>query len=172
MDGYVSPHAEDRRRQYLPLRGSGRNGPQTPEGVFEVKRKGKTKHPPSADALRTRAEKRIKSRTTGLWLLYNIGSFVLINALLIAIWAISDSESPWFLWALLIWAGALAFHFSGYAIGYRHGAQREKMVEEKAAGYAESRSGAGEISASDTTGSAAGEGPQATAAPPEGKQEP
>ncbi|MDY6795976.1 MAG: 2TM domain-containing protein [Actinomycetota bacterium] len=129
-----------------------------------MKRIGKAKEPPSADALRARAEKRVKSRTTGLWLLYNIGSFVLINGLLIAIWAISDSDYPWFLWVLLIWAGTLAFQFAGYVMGFRHGASRERMIEEQMATYVNKEGRVGDLNQAAGAESLAGEGQQASPA--------
>lgn len=99
--------------------------------MYRVARERKRKAPPQEDTLRARAERVVKRKTSFTWLLYSVGSFVLINALLIAIWAVSDSESPWFLWVLLIWAGALAFHIVGYVIGFRYGYSREAMIEDR-----------------------------------------
>jgi hypothetical protein len=83
------------------------------------------------DSLRMRAEKKVRNKTGLLWLLYNVGSYVLINAALITIWILSDSDYPWFLWVMVVWAGGLAFHFAGYIVGFRYGASREHMIEEQ-----------------------------------------
>jgi 2TM domain len=85
------------------------------------------------DSIRTRAEKKVRSKTGLLWLLYNLGSYVLVNAALITIWILSDSDYPWFLWVMVVWAGGLAFHFAGYIVGFRYGASRESMIEEQMA---------------------------------------
>ena len=97
------------------------------------KKKGKT--PPPADTLRAKAEKRVIRKTGFLWLLYNVGSYVVVNAVLIAIWALSDSESPWFLWVMVIWGLGLAFHIVGYIIGFRYGYSREEMIQEQVEEY-------------------------------------
>lgn len=93
------------------------------------------KGPPADETLRGRAERMVWNKTTGLWLLYNIGFFLIINALIIAIWAVSDSESYWFLWVVLIWAGALVIHFVGYFVGYRYGVRKEGMVQDRMQAY-------------------------------------
>jgi hypothetical protein len=93
------------------------------------------KGPPADETLRGRAERMVWNKTTGLWLLYNIGFYLIINALIIAIWAVSGRESYWFLWVVLIWAGALVIHFVGYFVGYRHGAKKEEMVQDRMQAY-------------------------------------
>ena len=97
--------------------------------------KGRKKEPPADETLRSRAQKMVWNKTTGLWLVYNIGFFLIINALIIAIWAVSDSESYWFLWVVLIWAGALVIHFAGYFVGYRYGSKKEEMIQERMQAY-------------------------------------
>lgn len=87
------------------------------------------------DVLRRRAERKIRNKTGVLWTAALIGSYLIINAFLIAIWALSGSEYPWFVWVLLVWGGALAFHFSGYVVGFRFGASRERMVQERMGDY-------------------------------------
>lgn len=87
------------------------------------------------DTLRAKAEKAVVRKTGFLWLLYSVGSYVIVNAVLIAIWALSDSESPWFLWVLVIWGLGLAFHIVGYIIGFRYGHSREEMIQEQVEEY-------------------------------------
>jgi 2TM domain len=91
--------------------------------------KRRSKKAPPDDTLRARAEKSVIRRTGFLWLLYSVGSYVVVNALLIAIWVISDSDHPWFLWVLAVWGLGLAFHIAGYVIGFRFGYSRERMIE-------------------------------------------
>ncbi len=107
------------------------------------------------DSLRTRAEKKVRNKTGLLWLLYNVGSYVLINAALITIWILSDSDHPWFLWVMVVWAGGLAFHFAGYIVGFRYGASRERMIEEQVEAFRKKK------------GMAPVPGPEPEAAPPE-----
>lgn len=87
------------------------------------------------DQLRRRMERKVRNKTGVLWTAALIGSYLIINAFLIAIWALSGSENPWFVWVLLVWGGALAFHFSGYVVGFRFGASRERMVRERMEDY-------------------------------------
>jgi len=91
-------------------------------------RKKEGQRPPE-DALRAKAEKSVIRRTGFLWLLYSVGSFIFVNAVIIAIWALSDSESPWFLWVLAVWGLGLAFHIAGYVIGFRIGYAREGKIQ-------------------------------------------
>jgi hypothetical protein len=107
------------------------------------------------DSLRMRAEKKVRNKTGLLWVLYNVGSYVLINAALITIWILSDSDYPWFLWVMAVWAGGLAFHFAGYIIGFRYGASREGMIEEQMALFRKKK------------GMAPAAGPEPAAAPSE-----
>jgi hypothetical protein len=90
---------------------------------------------PPEDDLRAKAEKNVIRKTGFLWLLSSLGSYVLVNALLIAIWVLSDSESPWFLWVLAVWGLGLAFHIAGYIIGFRTGYAREGKIEEQMEEY-------------------------------------
>ncbi|MFW6113946.1 MAG: 2TM domain-containing protein [Actinomycetota bacterium] len=112
------------------------------------------------------AEKAVWRKTTGLWIFYNVVLYVLINTLLIAIWAVSESGSPWFLWVTLIWAGALVILFGGYAVGYRYGASRERMIEEHIAAYREKHPGAEETPQAGEAWTAAAEEQQAPPEPP------
>jgi hypothetical protein len=99
-----------------------------------ARNKGK-RQPPPEDDLRTKAEKSVVRNTGLLWLLGSVGSFVLVNALLIAIWILSDSNSPWFLWVLAVWGLGLAFHIAGYIIGFRIGHAREGQIQEQIEEY-------------------------------------
>jgi F0F1-type ATP synthase assembly protein I len=95
----------------------------------------KAKTAPPVDTLRAKAEKAVVRKTSLLWLLYSVGSYVIVNAVLIAIWALSDSESPWFLWVLAIWGLGLAFHIAGFIIGFRYGHSREDMIQQQVEEY-------------------------------------
>lgn len=98
------------------------------------RKKEKRKLPPEDD-LRAKAEKSVIRKTGFLWLLGTVGSFVLVNALLIAIWVLTDSDSPWFLWVLAVWGLGLAFHIAGYIAGFRIGYAREGMIQEQVEEY-------------------------------------
>ena len=118
-------------------------------------RKKERKAPPEDD-LRAKAEKSVIRKTGFLWLLYSIGSFVFVNAVLIAIWTLSDSDSPWFLWVLAIWGLGLAFHIAGYVIGFRNGYAREGRIqaqmEEYRSQYAPAEAPAPEPASGPTSG--------------------
>jgi hypothetical protein len=100
-----------------------------------VARNKRERKAPPEDALRAKAEKSVIRKTGFLWLLYSVGSFVIVNAVLIAIWALSDSENPWFLWVLAVWGLGLAFHIAGYVIGFRIGHAREGKIQEQVEEY-------------------------------------
>jgi len=99
-----------------------------------VSKKSERKPPPEDD-LRTKAEKSVIRKTGFLWLLSSVGSYILVNALLIAIWVLSDSDTPWFLWVLAVWGLGLVFHIAGYVIGFRAGYAREGKIEEQMEEY-------------------------------------
>lgn len=119
-----------------------------------VRKKGKQS--PPEDALRAKAEKSVVRKTGFLWLLYSVGSFVFVNGVIIAIWALSDSESPWFLWVLFVWGLGLAFHIAGYVIGFRIGHAREgkiqAQIEEYRSRYAPPEAPAPEPASGPTSG--------------------
>ena len=80
------------------------------------------------EALRQRAEKRVQDR---IHLLQHIGSYVIINAFLVFVWALSGAGYPWFLWVMAGWGIGLASHIVAYFSGGRNLARREQMVEKE-----------------------------------------
>jgi len=65
-------------------------------------------------------------------LLQHAGSYLIVNAFLIAVWALTGAGYPWFLWVMAAWGVGLAFHvFSYLAGGSRGAAARERMVTEE-----------------------------------------
>jgi hypothetical protein len=72
------------------------------------------------------AEKRVKSRIA---LFEHIGVYVVINAFLVVVWALSGAGYPWFLWVMAGWGLGLAFHVLSYVLGSKGDTSRHKMVE-------------------------------------------
>jgi len=84
--------------------------------------------PPLDDKVREKAEKRVKER---IELLSHIGTYVVINAFLVLIWALSGSGYPWFLWVMGGWGIGLVFHIIGYFSGRRGGAAKDRMIQKE-----------------------------------------
>ena len=85
-------------------------------------------NPPVNDELREKAEKRVGERIA---LLSHLGSYVIVNAFLIVIWALTGAGYPWFLWVMAGWGIGLAFHIFDYFAGKRSGAVKEKMLQKE-----------------------------------------
>lgn len=84
--------------------------------------------PPGGPSLREKAEKRVKQRTE---LLTHIGSYVVINAFLVVVWALSGAGYPWFLWVMAGWGLGLAMHAVSYFTGSKGDSSREKMIQQE-----------------------------------------
>ncbi len=85
-------------------------------------------NPPLSDDLREKAETRVKQRIA---LLSNLGTYVIVNAFLVVVWALSGAGYPWFLWVMAGWGIGLAFHAFNYFIGKRSDATRERMLQKE-----------------------------------------
>lgn len=83
---------------------------------------------PTDPALWNKAKKRVKDR---MELLKHIGMYVVVNAFLVVIWALSGHGYPWFLWVMAGWGLGLAIHIVTYFVGSRGDATREMMIEKE-----------------------------------------
>ena len=83
--------------------------------------------PPEPD-LKAKAEKRVKERVE---LLQHIGTYIVINAFLVLIWALSGAGYPWFLWVMAGWGLGLAIHIVTYFTGKKGEAVRDRMIDKE-----------------------------------------
>lgn len=83
---------------------------------------------PPDDELRKKAEKRVKERIA---LLSHIGTYVVINAFLVVIWALSGAGYPWFLWVMAGWGVGLAINIFAYFAGSRGEAAKDRMLQKE-----------------------------------------
>jgi hypothetical protein len=127
---------------------------------------------PPEDDLRAKAEKSVIRKTGFLWLLGSVGSYVFVNALLIAIWVLTDSDSPWFLWVLAVWGLGLAFHIAGYITGFRIGHAREGMIQEQMDEYRSKYAPAEAPAAVEAPAPAEAPAPEPAPSPAPGEDEP
>ena len=56
--------------------------------------------PPPGGTLEEEAARRVKSRMA-LW--NHLGSYAIVNAFLIIVWALTGAGYPWFLWVMAAW---------------------------------------------------------------------
>ena len=82
--------------------------------------------PPAQLPAQEMAEKRVKKRIA---LFQHIGVYVVVNAFLVVVWALSGAGYPWFLWVMAGWGLGLAFHALGYFLGSKGDTSRHRMVE-------------------------------------------
>lgn len=85
-------------------------------------------NPPVNEELREKAEKRVTEKIS---LLSHLGAYVIVNAFLIVVWALSGAGYPWFLWVMLGWGIGLAFHTFNYFAGKRSDVVKEKMLQKE-----------------------------------------
>jgi hypothetical protein len=85
-------------------------------------------NPPVNDELREKAETRVNQKIA---LFSHLGTYVIVNAFLIVIWALSGAGYPWFLWVMAGWGIGLAFHAFNYFIGKRSDAAKERMLQKE-----------------------------------------
>ncbi|NPV59212.1 MAG: 2TM domain-containing protein [Actinobacteria bacterium] len=78
--------------------------------------------------VREKAEKRVSERIA---LLSHLGSFVIINAFLVLIWALTGRGYPWFIWVMVGWGVGLAMHAFAYFTGRRGEAMKERMLRKE-----------------------------------------
>jgi hypothetical protein len=82
--------------------------------------------PPDKSSVQEMAEKRVKRRID---LFEHIGVYVVVNAFLVVVWALSGAGYPWFLWVMAGWGLGLAFHIMSYVVGSKGDSSRHRMVE-------------------------------------------
>jgi len=64
----------------------------------------------------------------------HLSVYIVVNAMLIAIWAITTSPGyPWFIWALLGWGVGIVFHGLSVFVFDRTGSWERTEVEKEAA---------------------------------------
>lgn len=56
----------------------------------------------------------VRLRPAMVGLLYHTGAYVIVNSVLVLIWALAGGGYPWFLWALVGWGIGLAIHAFSY----------------------------------------------------------
>jgi hypothetical protein len=80
------------------------------------------------EELRAEAEKRVRER---VHLLEHIGTYIVVNGFLVAVWALSGGGYPWFLWVMAGWGVGLLLHIVAYFTGARGGAAQDRMVDKE-----------------------------------------
>ena len=70
--------------------------------------------PPTEEELRAIAKKRVQNRNG---FLIHLMMYVVVNAGLVLIWAVSERGYPWFLWPLLGWGVGILAHLLSLFIG-------------------------------------------------------
>ena len=78
--------------------------------------------------LEERVERRLKDRSD---LIYHIGAYVIVNAFIIVVWALSGAGYPWFIWCLVPWGFGLAIHIFVYLISARSESAKQRMIEKE-----------------------------------------
>jgi len=82
----------------------------------------------SEEEVREKAEKRVKER---MGLLSYLGSWLLVNLLMVVIWLLSGRGYPWFLWVLGGTSIGLCFALVAYFSGQSSDSRKDKMVEKE-----------------------------------------
>lgn len=82
----------------------------------------------SEEELRKKAEKRVTQRVA---LLSHIGTYVVVNAFLVIIWALTGADYPWFLWVMAGWGLGLAINIIAYFVGSKGEAARDRMIKKE-----------------------------------------
>ena len=80
------------------------------------------------EEIRSKAEKRAAQRTA---LLSHIGAYVVVNAFLVIIWALTGADYPWFLWVMAGWGIGLAINIIAYFSGRKGEAAKDRMVQKE-----------------------------------------
>jgi hypothetical protein len=62
----------------------------------------------------------------------HLASYIVVNAMLVIIWALTGHGYPWFVWALAGWGIGLVFHFLGVFAFNRGTAWESKEIEKEA----------------------------------------
>jgi hypothetical protein len=82
----------------------------------------------SEDKIRKMARHRVAAK---MGFFYHLICYVLVNTLLIVIWAVTGAGYPWFLWALGGWGVGLVFHFFGVFVFLQGGGDWERRAVDK-----------------------------------------
>ena len=69
---------------------------------------------PNEEELRALAARRVKSRRE---LLLHVSAYAIVNVAIVAIWAVTGPDYPWFVWPMLGWGIGVAFHVLSFALG-------------------------------------------------------
>jgi|WetSurMetagenome_2_1015567.scaffolds.fasta_scaffold105839_1 hypothetical protein len=62
----------------------------------------------------------------------HLASYVVVNAMLVIIWAITNPGYPWFIWPLAGWGIGVIFHFLGVFAFNKGTAWESKEIEKEA----------------------------------------
>jgi hypothetical protein len=62
----------------------------------------------------------------------HLASYVVVNAMLVIIWAITSPGYPWFIWPLAGWGIGIIFHFLGVFAFNKGTAWESKEIEKEA----------------------------------------
>jgi len=77
----------------------------------------------SDDEIRKLAQRRVAAKK-GFF--SNLASYIVINAMLVVIWALSGGGYPWFLWVAGFWGVGLIFHALGVFVFPKEGGDWEQ----------------------------------------------
>lgn len=69
---------------------------------------------PNDTELRERAKRRVQARFS---LVIHVATYIVVNAGLVTIWALTGAHYPWFIWPLLGWGVGIASHVLAYFFG-------------------------------------------------------
>ena len=83
----------------------------------------------SEEEIYKKARKRVEEKKA---LLSHFIVYVVVNAILIVIWAATSRSYPWFLWPLGGWGIGLIFHFLGVFVFDRETGWERNAVEKEA----------------------------------------
>jgi hypothetical protein len=62
----------------------------------------------------------------------HLATYIVVNIVLILIWAFTSRDYPWFVWPLGGWGIGLIFHFLGVFVFHKETAWQRKEIEKEA----------------------------------------
>ena len=83
----------------------------------------------SEEEIYKQARKRVEDKK-GFYI--HLGTYIVINAALVIIWALSGAGYPWFVWPLFGWGVGLIFHFLSVFVFDKGTAWEQREVEKEA----------------------------------------
>ncbi len=83
----------------------------------------------SEDEIYKLARKRVEEKK-GFY--SHLAAYVIVNAVLIAIWFFTGAGFPWFVFPLIGWGIGLAFHFLGVMVFNRETGWERRQIEKEA----------------------------------------